>query len=93
MTKRRREKNTTPRNEVEVIFPGDWIKYAATESRNSYPSFKTNIGRVIRIEEDGCLIVSIDFARTTRYVPISRVIKKYPRFTVLPISGKVEDGK
>jgi len=92
MTKRRREKNTTPRNEVEVIFPGDWIKYVAEEG-DTYPLFKTNIGRVIRIEEDGCLIVTIDFARTTRYVPISRVIKKYSRFMVLPIPGKVEDDK
>jgi len=73
---------------VGVVFPGDWIEYI---SEGSSGSFVIKIGRVLEIREDGLLKVSHRFDSSHRLVRIKRVVKKYPRFMVLPIPGKIKD--
>lgn len=81
----------------QVIFPGDWIVYII--NRESH--WEKRLGRVMAITEDGCLNVAYGHERWnpqeakevfyTETIELKRVIKKYPRFAVLPIPGKVED--
>jgi len=80
--------------EVQIIFPGDWIKFIGLEEK----SFVFRIGKVIEINED--LSLTVAFGARNQWdlegewfqmdLSLDLVIKKYPRFGVVPIPGKRE---
>lgn len=78
-----------------VIFPGDWIEYIVTDDGRH----ETRVGMVLEISEDLGLKVSTG-ARDNwtpsekwyaTHVNLDRVIRRFPRFAVLPIPGKLEE--
>lgn len=79
----------------EIIFPGDWIEYV-TISGNRH---EKKIGKVLEINKDLQLIVSYGASTEwskpkdwwTKIIDIRNVIKKYPRFGILPIPGKIKE--
>jgi len=75
------------KHKVQVIFPGDWVEYIHLD----YNRLVKKMGRVLEIMADGTLVVCSDSFITRSNVPVWRVIKKYPRFMVLPVPGKIKD--
>lgn len=81
----------------QVIFPGDWIEYVIDREGH----WERRLGRVMEITDEGYLYVAYGQSRWnpheaeqtfyTEMIELKRVLKRYSRFMVLPIPGKVED--